>query len=75
LKKSLRPFRNVLRNQIIINENHFYLTTSIGVVQFPKDGESKGELIKKADLALYEAKSSGKNKTRRSLSASTEHGI
>ena len=58
----IETVQECLRNQIIINENHFYLTTSIGVVQFPKDGESKSELIKKADLALYEAKSSGKNK-------------
>lgn len=39
----------------------YYCTVSIGVVRFPSDGDSVQELIKKADLALYEAKKSGKN--------------
>lgn len=59
---TIEKVQECLRNQMVINDNHFYLTTSIGVVRFPKDGETKNELIKKADLALYEAKSNGKNR-------------
>jgi len=36
-------------------------TTSIGVCMFPDDGESCEELMKKADIAMYDAKGSGRN--------------
>jgi diguanylate cyclase (GGDEF)-like protein/PAS domain S-box-containing protein len=36
-------------------------STSIGVCMFPEDGEHSEELIKKADIAMYDAKGSGKN--------------
>lgn len=36
-------------------------TLSIGVALFPTHGESASELLRKADIALYQAKSSGKN--------------
>lgn len=38
------------------------LTVSIGISSFPSDGKTVGELIKKADMAMYTAKKSGKNK-------------
>jgi diguanylate cyclase (GGDEF)-like protein/PAS domain S-box-containing protein len=37
-------------------------TISIGVTQFPKDATSAGELLKNADLALYRAKSDGRDR-------------
>lgn len=40
----------------------YYCTMSMGVVRFPKDGDTVEELIKKADIAMYEAKRSGKNR-------------
>ncbi len=36
-------------------------STSIGVCMFPDDGGHSEELIKKADIAMYDAKGSGKN--------------
>ncbi len=42
---------------------HKSLTISLGLVSFPDDADSKDELINKADVALYEAKRTGKNKT------------
>ncbi len=39
------------------------LTISVGVAAFPDDSEEKDDLIEKADLALYHAKHTGKNKT------------
>jgi diguanylate cyclase (GGDEF)-like protein len=38
------------------------LTVSIGISIFPKDGSTYDELFQKADIALYEAKNSGKDK-------------
>ncbi len=38
-----------------------HLTASIGVSIFPRDGRTKDELLRKADLALYKAKSRNKN--------------
>ncbi|MCR4419654.1 MAG: diguanylate cyclase [Clostridia bacterium] len=38
------------------------LTVSVGIASFPKDAESAGELIRKADQALYRAKEGGKNR-------------
>lgn len=40
----------------------YYCTMSMGIARFPKDGDTVEELIKKADIALYEAKCSGKNR-------------
>lgn len=38
------------------------VTVSMGVADFPEDGESTAALLKAADMALYQAKESGRNK-------------
>ena len=50
-------------------EEHFFLgpeahriTISIGAATFPSDARDGKELVQKADLALYKAKNSGRNK-------------
>lgn len=40
----------------------YYCTMSMGIVHFPTEGEAVQELIRKADIAMYEAKRSGKNR-------------
>ncbi len=55
--------------QIVFNKPWFlkgadyYCTASVGIVTFPDDGDNVQDIIKKADIAMYEAKNSGKNKT------------
>lgn len=46
----------------MLKETDYYCTMSMGVVKFPSDGDSVEELVKKADIALYEAKCEGKNR-------------
>lgn len=43
----------------------FYATASMGITLYPQDGTTPGELIKNADLAMYRAKDSGKNRYHR----------
>lgn len=38
--------------------------TSVGIAYFPTDGEEMAELVRRADLALYEAKRAGRNAFR-----------
>jgi len=38
------------------------LTTSVGVASFPEDGENAFELLRAADIALYQAKEEGRNR-------------
>lgn len=39
-------------------------STSIGISLYPQDGDTPSELLRKADLAMYEAKRQGKNALR-----------
>lgn len=39
------------------------LTISCGVATYPEDADTKSDLISRSDIALYEAKRSGKNRT------------
>lgn len=45
-----------------LKDMDYYCTMSMGIVTFPDDGESVQDLIKKADIAMYEAKKTGKNR-------------
>ncbi|MGM0839952.1 MAG: sensor domain-containing protein [Bacillota bacterium] len=46
---------------IVIHEQEFFVTPSIGISMYPKDGEDQESLIKHADTAMYLAKDRGKN--------------
>ena len=47
---------------IHVQENHYYVSLSIGVAIFPQDGTTVDALVKNADAAMYKAKNSGKNR-------------
>ena len=45
-------------------EQEMYVSASIGISLFPRDGASSDELVKHADTAMYSAKDSGRNNYR-----------
>ncbi|MFS0576325.1 EAL domain-containing protein [Sporosarcina sp. 179-K 3D1 HS] len=44
-----------------IGSYELFISSSIGISFFPKDGKTLDDLLKKADLAMYESKRSGRN--------------
>lgn len=52
---------NELNSPYLINGKLITVTVSIGISIFPNDGRNSEKLLIKADLAMYKAKSSGKN--------------
>ncbi|MGN0141067.1 MAG: EAL domain-containing protein [Roseburia sp.] len=54
--------RNIFAKPWMLKGADYYCTMSMGIVRFPTDGSTVEELIQKADIALYEAKCTGKNR-------------
>ncbi|ADW18811.1 diguanylate cyclase/phosphodiesterase with PAS/PAC sensor(s) [Desulfobulbus propionicus DSM 2032] len=50
-----------LKQPIQLTPHTIYINASIGIALFPEDGQTTQELIKNADMAMYKAKSEGKN--------------
>ncbi|RDY29897.1 EAL domain-containing protein [Lachnotalea glycerini] len=50
-----------LEEPLFIEGQEIYITASVGISVFPTDGMDNDTLIKNADIAMYKAKSSGKN--------------
>lgn len=50
-----------MKEPIELSGRRMVMTTSIGISLFPEDGTTCEELLKHADLALYQSKGSGRN--------------
>jgi len=50
-----------LKAPFTVAEKDFLATVSIGIAIYPEDGETPEDLIRNADLAMYQTKSQGKN--------------
>lgn len=50
-----------MRPEFIIGHREFFIGASIGISVYPKDGESHDDLLKAADIAMYQVKNHGKN--------------
>ena len=51
----------IIREPIVVQDYHLYTTASLGIALYPDDGESRNEIIKHADSAMYHAKDKGKD--------------
>ncbi len=51
-----------LNSPLQICERELFLTTSVGCSIYPQDGQSREELLKNSDTAMYRAKSNGRNR-------------
>ena len=53
LEAASRPFE--------LNGHEVFITASIGIALYPADGEESPDLLKSADVAMYQAKAKGRN--------------
>jgi diguanylate cyclase (GGDEF)-like protein/PAS domain S-box-containing protein len=60
-EKVARKIIKSLARPVLIDGQELFITTSLGISCYPRDGEAPEELIKKADLAMYHAKAQGRN--------------
>ncbi len=51
-----------MKEPIALAGRRMVMTTSIGIAVFPRDGSTTDELLKHADLALYQSKGNGRNR-------------
>jgi len=51
-----------IKRPVIFGDRSFVISTSIGITLIPKDGNNTLELLRNADMAMYTAKNSGKNR-------------
>jgi len=68
-ERIVEEIKDIFAKPWALKESNYYCTMSMGIVTFPDEGDSVADLIRKADLAMYEAKKSGKNRVSRYDSA------
>ncbi len=61
LKKATSRIMNVFEKSLLVQDIDYFITASAGVSVYPVDGEDSETLIKNADIAMYQAKTGGKN--------------
>jgi len=57
----LKKILGVFETPFMLDDVAVDTTTSIGLCMFPDDGDCSEELMKKADIAMYDAKGTGRN--------------
>jgi diguanylate cyclase (GGDEF)-like protein len=61
IKQVCQDLLALIKQPFTIGSRQFIVTSSIGISLFPNDDDNANALIRKADLAMYESKSLGKN--------------
>ncbi|WP_408070356.1 EAL domain-containing protein [Butyrivibrio sp. JL13D10] len=62
LDSILEEIKRAFATPWYLKDGDYYCTMSMGTVEFPTAGDTVEELIRKSDIAMYEAKKSGKNR-------------
>ncbi|MBQ7614228.1 MAG: EAL domain-containing protein [Butyrivibrio sp.] len=62
MDKIMEEIKDAFATPWYLKNSDYYCTMSMGVVRFPEHGDNVSELIRKSDVAMYEAKKSGKNR-------------
>lgn len=65
LDRILSDIKKVFARPWYLKDGEYYCTMSMGIVEFPKEGDNVQDLIRKSDIAMYEAKRDGKNRVCR----------
>lgn len=55
---------NLFTKPFYTQENQYFVSCSIGISSYPQDGKDAEILIRKSDMAMYQAKRNGKNTFR-----------
>jgi predicted signal transduction protein with EAL and GGDEF domain/FixJ family two-component response regulator len=58
-----RRMLEALRDPIFLGGQECFVTASVGVAIFPRDGQTVVDLLRNADVAMYSVKAQGKNAT------------
>lgn len=62
LNRIVEDIKAIFRKPWFLKDSDYYCTMSMGIVDFPTRGEVVHDLVKKADIAMYESKKTGKNR-------------
>ncbi|USD67969.1 EAL domain-containing protein [Vibrio sp. SCSIO 43136] len=61
VERLIQDLINEIRRPIIIDNEQLVVGGSIGISRYPEDGMTADDLVKCADIAMYHAKTNGKN--------------
>ncbi len=61
VKNIVEKISDLTKEPFSLRKENYYVTQSIGVAAYPNDAKNTETLLKNADIAMYEAKKSGKN--------------
>lgn len=56
-----RKINDEIAKPFLIHKKELFISTSIGIAIYPNDGDDRATLFKSADVAMYHAKSYGRN--------------
>jgi len=51
----------VMREPVVLGGSEYFVTASVGVALYPRDGASVVDLLRNADVAMYSVKAAGRN--------------
>ncbi|NND61061.1 MAG: EAL domain-containing protein, partial [Gammaproteobacteria bacterium] len=61
IRRAAQSIVDAFAEPFTIGDQDVFVGTSIGIAQFPRDGDDVHQLLKNADVAMYHAKDAGRN--------------